>query len=417
MFKCRYFLLVVLFLLMGVEILLAQTQVPQPGSLVIIGGALSEDNATVYHRFIELGGGVNTIRIAIIPAGSIAPVESGQEYVSIFHKYGVATENIKVFPVAAVDDPSTPTVNEELWLTNGLKEDLAKDMNMFSAVFFVGGDQERYIRTLKTKNGEDTLLLKAIREVYQKGGVIGGTSAGAAMMSDPMIGGGDSITALLTGDVKITQGLGFFTAGLVDQHFIKRGRIGRLLAALLTLPHTNLGIGIDEDTAAIFHGSTQQLEVAGRSGILILDINHILPTERRLNGEIHHIMVHYLEEGDTYNLEKGTCTIHESRKKIAPGKEYYTSSPLETAVFGRDIVKEMITTGLADCTVTQAVGLGFSLDCTDKTKANGFAWTFSKGKDTVGYYGKCNDKETYSVVGVNLDVAPIWVSVERTKKH
>jgi len=424
----RFILFILLFsTLLFIHLFPVVEGVPR-GALVIIGGGLEEDNAAVYNRFIQLGGGVDRIRIAIIPAASVTPVESGRAYIQDFGRYGVAAERIKVFPLAIIDDPITPDTDESLWAGNGSKPELAEEMRGYSAVFFVGGDQERYIRTLKTPDGQDVPLLAAIREVYRGGGVIGGTSAGAAIMSDPMICGGDSIDAMVgeavysdspcpeKGGVRLTRGLGFFNAGLVDQHFIKRGRMGRVLAALFFLPRVDLGIGIDEDTAAIFYGDRNVVEVVGRSGVLLVDVSQVLPTARRGGVPIKNIVLHYLEAGDLYHLDTNRFEIHAGRKLIEKGKEYYDSSPLQTAIFGKDAVKDIITAGLVDCSVTEAAGIGFTLDKLENKNqssiGNGVQLKFRKGKETQGYSGTIDGKETYSALNVYLDIIPVNVGVE-----
>ena len=118
-----------------------------------------------------------------------------------------------------------------------------------------------------TADGKDTVVLKVIRKIYENGAVLGGTSAGAAVMSNPMIASGTSVGALTdgvhilknfdqdTGDDQLflTTGLGFFTHGIVDQHFLERGRFGRLLVAT-QYNKTRYGFGIDENSAMVYTG-------------------------------------------------------------------------------------------------------------------------------------------------------------------
>ncbi|HLP58109.1 MAG TPA: cyanophycinase, partial [Candidatus Deferrimicrobium sp.] len=166
------------------------------GSLVIIGGALNENNHAVYEKFIQLGGGKENIRIAIIPAATETPAQNGQFYIRDFARFGIPLSHITVFPLAVKDDPSTKDVDESQWAKNGSNKELAEKMRQYTAVFFVGGDQARYRETLIDDRGNDLPLLAAIREVYEKGGVISGTSAGAAIMSDPMFIDGNPVEAI-----------------------------------------------------------------------------------------------------------------------------------------------------------------------------------------------------------------------------
>jgi len=155
--------------------------------------------------------------------------------------------------------------------------DLAARLRACGGFFFTGGDQSRIVDTFRP--GQTTsLAYESIRERHQQGAFIAGTSAGAAMMSDPMIGGGDSLLALSHGvchedgcpGVWLRDGMGFWSGWITDQHFLARGRVGRLLTALLEASDgPRLGLGVDEDTAVIVDG--ELAEVVGRSGAMIIN--------------------------------------------------------------------------------------------------------------------------------------------------
>ena len=119
------------------------------GSLVIMGGGIDSSLERIYQRFIELGGGNERIRLAIIPAGSVEPVVSGRLNADDFIKLGVPADHIRVFPLSVLDDPTTKDVDEASGARNGFDEELAEDMLDYTAVYFVGGDQIRYTQTLK----------------------------------------------------------------------------------------------------------------------------------------------------------------------------------------------------------------------------------------------------------------------------
>jgi len=398
------------------------------GNLVIIGGGLNSTTSSIYNKFIDLGGGKEKIRIAIIPTAGGTPVQSGQYMLDEFARYGVPKTSIEVFPVAVMDDPSTPGTDESKWSENGFKQELADKMRGFNAVFFTGGDQLRYVKTLKTPDGKDGPLLTAIREIYMKGGVLGGTSAGAAMQTDPMICDGAPIDAVLKGahyqvdtcssepGVSITRGLGFMDAGLVDQHFFKRGRLGRLITALNHL-QTTLGIGIDEDTAAVFHGKTKTIEVVGNSGVLIVDTSKasIKMTENGLKAG--NVVVHYLEQGDFYDIGTGKFTISPNRKLIEKGKEYYTSPGFTTDIFGKDAIKDAIITGLGDNSSTEAGGISFALgnEKNGIVNGNGVRITLRKNANTLSYNGTINDNDTYSVLNISVEIVPIRINIDIIK--
>jgi cyanophycinase len=398
------------------------------GSLVIMGGGIDSALDRIYQRFIELGGGVQNIRLAIIPAGSAEPAASGRLNAADFIKLGVPAEHIRVFPISILDDPTTKDVDEAKWSGNGFDEALAADMLNYTAVYFVGGDQIRYNQTLKKANGEDSPLLRSIRQVYAGGGVIGGSSAGAAMMCDPMICDGYSMKALIAGaafkpdscseakGVSMSNGLGFFSAGLVDQHFLKRGRIGRTLIALYAIRRFDLGIGIDEDTAAVCQGDT--VEVLGSSGILVVDV-----AAAKAAGEFtwstaggfkaKGIILHYLEEGDRFNLATRVPLPRPERQPVVKGKEANADYPLETNIFAPDAFRNMLVDGMAENQKDETSGIAFTLD--NEGRGTGSQWTLRKTERFAGLYASIKDVDTYSVTYVSLDVQPVSLSVKKIR--
>ena len=152
---------------------------------------------------------------------------------------------------------------------------------------------------------EDIGRVSAIRRAHAAGGLISGSSAGAAVMSDPMITSGSSVEALaqpLAGEphdtrLSIGKGLGFFPLGLVDQHFLQRGRLGRLVAALAATGWRH-GFGIDENTAMVIEGG--RLTVLGESGLVHVDAGRL--TGRRARTELAGLKLSYLDRGDSLDL-------------------------------------------------------------------------------------------------------------------
>jgi cyanophycinase len=396
------------------------------GSLVIMGGGIDSSLERIYRRFIELGGGPERIRLAIIPAGSVEPVVSGRLNAEDFIKLGVPAGQIRVFPISVIDDPTTKDVDESTWKSNAFAEDLARDMLACTAVYFVGGDQIRYNQSLKKASGEDSPLLGAIRQVYAGGGVIGGSSAGAAMMCDPMICDGYSMKALNSGaafkpdtcaeakGVSLANGLGFFSGGLVDQHFLKRGRIGRTLIALYAVRQFNLGLGIDEDTAAVCRGET--IEVLGSSGVLVTDVaaakaagNFTWSSDDGLRAK--GVILHYLEEGDRFDLASRTPLPRPERQAIVKGKEANPGFPLETSLFAPDAFRNMLVDGLAENQKGETSGIAFTLD--EKGSGSGSQWTLRKTERFAGLYASIQDKDTYTVTYVSLEVQPVSLRVKK----
>ena len=417
----KYITIIIILILFGT----LSAEVAPKGSLVIIGGGLSSNNHAVFNTFIELGGGKENIRLAIIPAASMTPIQSGESHARDFISHGIPKEHIKIFPIAVLDDPSTTDIDESKWSDNGKNLQLAEEIHQYNSVFFVGGDQDRYRQVFIDSKGKDYPVLAAIREVYRNGGVIGGTSAGAAIMSDPMLISGNPTETILSGVVyefppsgpdpekqtRLTKGLGFFTPGIVDQHFIKRGRIGRLIPTLLYTQKQkicSLGFGIDEDTALVYKDKTAT--VVGSSGVIIIDTENAEVMETNSGPKIRNITLHYLENGDSFNTETGKFTIDPVRKKIEKGKEYYDNNSLDTNILGKDAVKELITTGLIDCKQQKAEGLTFTL--LPGGSGMGMHMTFSKMDNTTGYYAEIDEVETYSALYISFECFPISINIK-----
>ncbi|MEQ8820648.1 MAG: cyanophycinase [Sumerlaeia bacterium] len=208
---------------------------PKAGHLIIVGGGLWPENTAVYEKILSLVP--EDGRIGILPTASGEPESSGPAYVDDFTTYGAGsrTELIEI----TFTTPERASENEYV-----------SKIADKQVLFFTGGDQSRITAAFRT-NGQDTPGYRAVKAVLDKGGVIAGSSAGAAMMSDPMLRWGDSEEALLIGQseapdrgVGIGQGMGFFPYGLTGQHFLQRGRFGRLIAAL-EATDKELGFGVE----------------------------------------------------------------------------------------------------------------------------------------------------------------------------
>jgi cyanophycinase len=139
----------------------------------------------------------------------------------------------------------------------------AATLRRATLIWMPGGDQTRFMKAI-----DGTGLDEIIRDRYAHGAVVGGTSAGAAIMSTAMITGDADLQSLTSGRTAIEPGLGLWPEVIVDQHFLKRQRVNRLISAVLDRP-TLVGVGIDESTAVIVHGST--FEVIGRSSVVVID--------------------------------------------------------------------------------------------------------------------------------------------------
>ncbi|MEM9754259.1 MAG: cyanophycinase, partial [Planctomycetota bacterium] len=244
---------------------------PDPaGHLVIVGGGLQADNEPVYRAVLDRIPEDGTL--GVLPTASGVPEESGPGHVEDFEQYAGPHQKIVLLDIrnGDVDKANDPAWVEKIQACDGL--------------WFTGGDQSRIVATFRPANedGEhlDTPAYDAMWDVLNRGGVIGGTSAGAAMMSDPMIKWGNSHEALLLGVVNdvpdfgvgVGKGMGFLEGNyLVDQHFFVRGRLGRLLMAMQPWLQNEsvFGFGIGENTALVVQRGNPQTEaVIGPNGVL-----------------------------------------------------------------------------------------------------------------------------------------------------
>lgn len=217
------------------------------GQLVIIGGAEDkEGDCKILREFVRRAGGVKA-HIAIMTAATSLPREVGDNYTRVFERLGA--ESVQVVGTERREDSS-----DSRWL---------EIIEQATGIFFTGGDQARITDLIK-----DTELDAAIHRRFNEGAVVGGTSAGAAMMPDMMIIEGDSETNPRVNTVAMGPGMGFLPGIVVDQHFAQRGRLGRLVSALLQQPAV-LGIGIDENTAIIV--AEDRFEVVGESAVTVID--------------------------------------------------------------------------------------------------------------------------------------------------
>ncbi|NJN58685.1 MAG: cyanophycinase [Leptolyngbyaceae cyanobacterium SL_5_9] len=254
------------------------------GQLVIIGGAEDkEGDCIILREFVRCAGGVNA-RIAVLTAATSLPGEVGNQYIRIFERLGV--EEVCVIDTECREDSEHPDSIEKAERATG--------------VFFTGGDQARITDLIK-----DTKLDRVIHRRYAEGIVVGGTSAGAAMMPDMMIVEGKSETNPSVDAVEMGPGMGFLPGVVVDQHFAQRGRLGRLISALVQQPAV-LGFGIDENTAVIVTGD--EFEVVGQGAVTVVDESST--THNNLEGLLRDeplavcgVKLHILPHGYRFNLK------------------------------------------------------------------------------------------------------------------
>ncbi|MBK9475984.1 MAG: cyanophycinase [Tetrasphaera sp.] len=260
-----------------------KSDVKEP-TLFIIGGA--EDRigkSSILRLFVRKSGGKKA-RLVIIPTASSFQAEVAAAYTAVFEAAGAAEITI-VNPRSrrAATNPADVAALDEA-----------------TGIFMSGGSQLRLSQFLP-----GTPLGAAIHRAYERGAVIGGTSAGASIMSDFMISMGDEgTTTPRQRTSQISAGLGLLKGCIVDQHFAQRSRYGRLMSVIAPSPHL-IGIGIDEDTAIIVSRGTE-FTVRGRGAAFVLDCRTAYtdaPDARRgapmlVSGAV----VHTLPAGATFDL-------------------------------------------------------------------------------------------------------------------
>jgi cyanophycinase len=277
----------------------------QPGRLVIIGGGLGRDNDAVYRSVLDARYGSGPL--CVIPTAGANPEEGMAGPVANFDRFGGA--GVARGVLVSAQRPETAHDPE-----------VVAQIGRCAGFFFIGGVQSRIVAAFRP-NGQPTPAYEALLKRWREGAVVSGSSAGAAMMSDPMIAGGTSAGALARGvsravstsgddeeadgpgGVSITPGLGFFSRALADQHFLARGRVGRLIVAVHELDEFDIGFGIDENTALVVDGDS--VFAVGASGVIVIDARDATRQGRGVSG----IRLHLLSTGDCYHLPTRRVTL------------------------------------------------------------------------------------------------------------
>lgn len=301
---CALGLLVVAGLLASTQ----STAQPAPGSgdLVIAGGGVTTGGAYYDVMGHLVANRLDGKRIGVIAAASDPPSTSTAN--NLNSRYGAGT-----------------AVHIDISETNGRANDplIADLIRTCGAIYYPGGSQAMLARTMLNSNGTPTLAQQAVLEIYAQGAPIGGSSAGAAIMSDPMISDGDSDLALLIGPgtssgsgVRLRKGLGYDPSVLYCQHHLERGRFGRLLSALARgNVGTDLGIGIAENTATVIRHEEKTATVIGVKGAIVIDTS---AAQLGPDMEIYGAVVHYIDRGDVYHFDTKVITPAAGKVLRAP---------------------------------------------------------------------------------------------------
>lgn len=374
------------------------------GYAVPIGGALGYDNDAVWSKLVTLSGGPGS-RWVVFATAAGDPQATGERIAGTLRRHGAVADVIPVAPrLPGVD--LAAAVRDARWI------DAVRGAR---GVFFSGGAQERIVDTLQP-GGASTPLLDAIRDVQRAGGVIAGTSAGAAIMSTRMFRDAVDVLAVLKGALRdgreTDRGLGFIAPDVfVDQHFLRRGRIARLLPAMVAYGAT-LGIGVDEDTAAVVQGDF--VEVVGARGVLVVDLSGVRAAREPF--ELRGARLSYLEAGDRYDLRRREVLPSAAKRDgrrldpAAPGfAPYYDDAP-----FLPDVTAEgALTTGLVhvvDGRTGEVRALATDAGRPGPRPELGFEFRLHRGPDTLAWFTSTTGREAYTIANVRLDVTPVRVA-------
>lgn len=286
------------------------------GKLITIGGA--EDKGTdleaghihrsnlnffelgILRRFVEESGGPS-VRIEVITTASMIPNEVGNNYLNAFGKIGCT--NVEMMHIRNRQDAVNP--------------DFLERVQKCDAIMFSGGNQLR----LSAIFGGTAFLDILLKRYHYENFTVSGTSAGAMAMSNTMIYEGNAMRAHLKGEVKITTGLGFIDDVIIDSHFEKRGRFGRLSQSIASNPQC-IGIGLGEDTGMLITEGNK-MEAIGSGLVVIIDGHDIIhsniadiPDGNPISLE--NLKVHFCEKGNGYLLKERQFLPEASEGSVIP---------------------------------------------------------------------------------------------------
>jgi cyanophycinase len=252
------------------------------GSLIAIGGAEDREDTKIILSYIAERIGSGELVISTLASGYAEEV--WEIYRMLFTSMGV--KRVKHLCMGYRDE--------------SLEDPRLDVLADATAVFFTGGDQLR----ITTRLG-GTALLERIDEIYRRGGIIAGTSAGATALGEMMLVGSPSEGICKLSDIHMTPGLGLAENMIIDQHFSERGRIRRLLGAVAENPRM-LGIGIDEDTAVVVE-SDGTFHAVGSGAVYIVDghdLSYTNISEVSFNRamSVFGAKLHTLSSGDSFNI-------------------------------------------------------------------------------------------------------------------
>lgn len=394
------------------------------GTLFIAGGATTHHFGRILEALIHAAGGVQSKFALIVTASGDGPDEVHRDYQKDFEKAGVNPENLVLVPLY------DPAVTDERGFNalHGDHDCLPEILKDVRGVWFTGGDQYFTAKCFIREDGTPTRALELLHEIYRSGGAIGGSSAGAAIMSRVMIGAGtnrsvlgretlfsyDTYPALLEEDpdispLIISQGLGFFPHGVVDQHFDKRPRLLRLIeTCMLNKENERVGYAVSEDTCLVYHADGR-ITVLGAGAVYVADCRK---AERGAPGCYRGVMLHAIQEGDSYHVGNESFTFagdDSGRREIGIAPDYYAGGVIDHPGFDRFIDINLLRCKKQHMPVDEASGRVYARGV-DVSDIDGADWAvvfrYLRGDDTRGYR-KC----IASFVNVGLETKAVKIQL------
>jgi cyanophycinase len=278
------------------------------GTVVAIGGHEGQAERGLLERLLRIVPG-GARKVVVVPAASKLASEVGRDYEAAFRTLGTEAYVLGIHDREDAESPAS--------VRRVAEADL---------VFLTGGDQLRLTSLLG-----GTAVHRAIRGVLAKGGVVAGTSAGAACMSGTMIVDGDS-RGIRRGNVQMAPGLDLVSGCVIDTHFLERGRLTRLLEVVAANPGL-LGLGVGEDTAMLVQGT--RIESLGRGLVVVVDghdVRHTNISDVGTEGQvaIENAIVHTLPDGYAFDLARREYTV------ASDARARRTAATLEEDLEARD---------------------------------------------------------------------------------
>ena len=261
------------------------------GELLIIGGKEDkEGECLILKKIVEKTKGG---KLVVLTAASEFADELWKGYQLLFRELGL--RKVDHLEISGPDDARDPA--------------LMKVLENASSIFFTGGDQLKITTKIGGTPIEDSIL-----KIFNSGGLIAGTSAGASVMGQTMLVGGGNSESHKVGNWMMAPGLGLASGMIIDQHFAQRGRIGRLLGAVALNPGI-LGIGIDEDTAVLVENGFFQ--VMGSNAVYVIDGHNVTDTNiseasADQTMSMHDVRLHILAHDEIFDFK--------NRRPYGPGK-------------------------------------------------------------------------------------------------